>query len=438
MQATCKSIVIASLALTLGAGLGSIWAGESQAGKPARDPYQRLDNFAQVLSVVEQNYVDESDRNAMIDGAIRGMIRALDPHSSFMSAEERKSFELRTSGQFVGIGIEVGIRGDSLRIISAIHGGPAQRAGIESGDIILAVDDKDVSQLSLDALVLLLRGEPDSVVKLTVQHTHQLTPQTYSVIRAIVKTELVSSLWLDGNYGYVRLKSFGTGSADEVKREIEKLNAYSAGGLRGLVLDLRDNPGGYLAEGIGLSRLFLRSGRIVSTKGRDGVVIQSYHAASPSFAFDMPLAVLIDEGSASAAEIVAGALQDHRRAVIVGMPSFGKASVQNIFTLGDGSSLKLTIAKYYTPNDRSIQAVGITPDVIVEAYELKAPNKRQNIREKDLDQALKATPAPADEKSPAPETSLPPLLGQVDVGITDLQLFVAIQQLRAREFINTP
>ena len=357
-------------------------------GKPAAsDPYERLDAFAQVLHVIESNYVETIDRNKVIDGAISGMLRSLDPHSSFMSASQRKDFELRTGGAFVGIGVEVGVRGDELRVITAIAGGPADRAGISSGDVIVAVDGMDVTRMSLDELSMQLRGEPGSKVVVVVRHPGVIAPRQYTITREVVKTEITFSRLVGPHYGYVKLKSFGQGSAEKVRLEIEKLKKITNDDLRGLILDLRQNPGGFLNEASTLADMFLSSGTIVETRGRDGVSIQKY-TASMSQPYKFPVAVLIDGGSASASEIVAGALQAHRRAIIVGVDSFGKASVQNMYTLKDGSSLKLTIGRYYTPDGRSIQAEGIKPDIYVEARTVVDTAEQKRYREKDLVNAL--------------------------------------------------
>lgn len=385
-----------------------------------KDPYERLDAFAQILNVIESNYVDTIDRTKVIDGAINGMIRALDPHSSFMSATERRDFEMKTKGQFVGIGVEVGIRENVLQIITAIAGGPAAEAGLESGDTILAIDGEDVSKMSLDHLYVRLHGEIGSKVTLTVRHVNMLAPRNHTITRAIVKTPITFSKLLDPHYGYVSLKSFGQGSAVKVKEEIERLQAVVKGDLRGIVLDLRQNPGGFIREATELADYFLDSGTIVETRGRDGVVIQTYKA-SMRRAFDIPVVVLIDNGSASASEIVAGALQANKRAYVVGTTSFGKASVQNLFTLKDGSTLKLTIGRYYTPDGRSLQTLGITPDFYVEAAELVTRAEQRVLREKDLPGALSAGPEATSDEAIRPITPT----------IEDLQLFTAYNVLRA-------
>ncbi len=427
-----KSTLLVStvVALLTGLAVGLICQPLGFAEKVQKDPYERLDTFAQVLSVIERNYVDEANRTEMIDGAIHGMMRSLDPHSSFMTADDRKTFERRTAGQFVGIGVEVGLKNDELRIITAFYGGPAQRAGLASGDTILAVDGRDVSKMTVDELFESLRGEPGSTVRLSVRHPEKLTPQNYVVQRQLVQLDIVRGQLLDDGYAYVSLKSFANGSAAKVKAEIERLaNITKPVPLKGLVLDLRKNPGGFLNEGVELANYFIQSGNIVSTKGRNGVTIQDYNASRTKYVYDLPLAVLIDEGTASASEIVAGALQDHHRAIIVGQTSFGKASIQSMFPLHDGSSVKLTIGRYYTPSGRCIQAHGITPDVEVEDLLLQTKG-RNVVREKDLRNALGAGDSqPEQTAAPSEPEEHEPL-----PAISDLQLFMALQQLRAREF----
>ena len=389
MSLKVNTVMAASvLALSAGFFLGHLTHRASYAEKAAR-PYERLDTFAQVLNVIESNYVDTVDRTGMIDGAIHGMVRSLDPHSSFLSAAEREDFEQRTQSQFVGVGMEVGMKNDELRIITTFYGGPAQRAGLSSGDVILAIDGKDVSTMSLDELFQALRGEVGSVVRLSVKHADRLSIETYQLERAVVQLDMVRSMLLEDDYGYVAIKTFGKDAASKVKAEIEKLNGYTRDGLKGLVLDLRKNPGGFLNEGVAVANLFIASGNIVSTRGRDGVSIQNYDASRFSHAFDMPLAVLIDEGSASASEIVAGALQDHKRAVILGEKSFGKGSVQTLIPLADYGAMRLTTARYYTPSGRSIQAKGIEPDVVVKPAKVEVIENEYERIEAELKNALK-------------------------------------------------
>ena len=396
----------------------------SLADTPKPDPYARLDAFAQVLNVVEQNYVDTIDRNKIIDGAISGMIRALDPHSSYMTAADRREFELRTGGQFVGVGIEIGIKDDVLRVIAPLPGGPAEKAGILSGDTILAIDGEDVSKMSLDYLSMRLHGEPGSTVRLLVKHADALSPRSYVLTREVVKTEITFSKLLDPNYGYVQLKSFGQGSASKVRDEIIALERLTPDGLHGLVLDLRGNPGGFLNEATELVDLFISSGVIVETRGRNGVIMQSY-SATLGTRFDFPVAILINAGSASASEIVAGALQAHKRAIILGTPSFGKASVQNMIRLPDGASLKLTVGRYYTPDGRSIQNQGITPDIYVENAALIPPEDQKVQREKDLPNALQS----GENDSFAAKHPATPMTN-------DFQLFTAYTALKAHELMK--
>ena len=404
---------------------------ESFAERGTREPYARLDTFAQVLSVVEGHYVEEVDRESMIDGAIHGMIRALDPHSSFMSRAERAEFEGRTSGQFVGIGVEIGLRDGALRVITAFYDGPAHRAGIRSGDVILAVDGQDVSTMSVDALFESLRGEAGSQVRLTVRHPEKLSIENYVVERAMVRRDIVRGQLLDDDMGYVAIQSFGNGTSEKVREIVDRLSGLVPGGLGGLVLDLRKNPGGFLNEGVSVANLFVCKGNLVSTRGRGGVPIRSYEASGAKCRYEMPLAVSADEGTASAA-------------IVVGQTTFGKASIQNMYTLSDGSTLKLTIGRYYTPSGRSIQARGIVPDVEVEDLILQTRRRAAASREKDLPRALDAGVA---EKAPAaasPEAPGRMAAGQVlssDPGyetgeplpsVDDLQLFTAIQILKSR------
>lgn len=427
-------IAASTISLVIGICAGMMLQVPGYAEKQSKEPYERLDTFAQVLSIIERNYVDQTDRGAMIQGAIHGMVRALDPHSSFMTAAERRDFEQRTSSQFVGVGMEIGIKNDELRIITTFYGGPAQRAGLYSGDTIVAIDGREVSKMSLDDLFNALRGEPGTKVKLSIRHPEKLGVETYTLERALVQLDMARSLLLDDDYGYVALRSFGNGAAQKVKEEIEKLNGFTNSGIKGLVLDLRKNPGGFLNEGVALANMFIPSGNIVSTRGRDGVSIQTYDATRNRYEYDFPLAVLIDEGSASASEIVAGALKDHHRAILVGQTTFGKASVQNMFSLNDGSTVKLTIGRYYTPSGRCIQAQGIVPDVEVEDLVLQV-RKHTAVREKDLDNALSAQSngqKNASGETGATETGYIP--GDPQPSINDLQLFTALQQLRAREF----
>lgn len=434
-------IITAVIAMISGICLGMIFSAESYADKKNKDPYERLDTFAQVLSVVERNYVEDIDRPAMIDAAIHGMMRSLDPHSMFMSSSDRQEFERRTASQFVGVGIEIGLKNDELRIIMAFYGGPAQRAGLNSGDTILAVDGRDVTQMSVDELFAALRGEPGSQVKLTVRHPGKLSNKTYTLTRELVQLPLVRGQLIDDDYGYVALRTFAEGSAAKVRAQIDNLNQQTTNGLRGLILDLRKNPGGFLLEGVELANYFIPSGNIVSTRGRNNVSIQSYEASRMKHIYDMPVAVLIDEGSASASEIVAGALQDHHRAIIVGQTSFGKASVQNLFPLQDGSSVKLTIGRYYTPSGRCIQGQGIIPDVEVEDLLLQTKS-RPIVREKDLENSLKANPEDSTQNTSenksvsanTPQTDEEDVIDEPLPSISDLQLFTALQQLRAREF----
>ncbi|MFA5625619.1 MAG: S41 family peptidase [Bradymonadales bacterium] len=387
--------------------------------KPPRDGYEKLDLLAQVLARIEQSYVETVDREAIIDGAIRGILKSLDPHSSYLSAKENREFKSQLDGAYVGIGAEMGVQDNKLVVVMPFWRGPAQKAGLKAGDIILSIDDESVEQLSLDDLLGKIRGEAGSIVKFVVSRPGELKPRNFLIERGAVQLETLVSRLVERDFGLIHLRSFGQASTQKVKQAIAQLERNNAAPLRGLILDLRGNPGGYLQEGVELTRLFLHSGLIVSVKGRNDKLIESHSAAPTGASYDIPLVVLIDEGSASASEIVAAALQDHHRAMIVGQRSFGKGSVQSIFTLPDGSSVKLTVAKYYSPANRCIQALGVEPDITVEKTAVSAKS-RAGIRERDLKGSLKASDDIAAEDA--------------DFLIHDLQEFTALNQLKALDF----
>ena len=386
-----------------------------------KNSYRKLDTFAQVLHIVEQNYVEPADRDALIAGSLKGMLRALDPHSTYMTAEEKKAFDNSTAGNFVGIGIEIGVRNGRLTVIAPLYGGPAYKAGIKSGDVIAAIDGMDVNEIAIDELFRRMRGEPGSVVKLTILRPHQIEPILFEVARGVVATESVISALVDTDFVWIKVRIFDNNVANEVRNQLQNLENATGRPFKGIILDLRDNPGGLLNEGVSLANLFISSGTIVTMEGREGLLINKYEATPLKHVYNTPLAVLINEGSASASEIVAGAMQDHKRAVVVGTQSFGKASVQNIFPLPDGSAVKLTFAKYFTPNHRSIQAVGIVPDIYVEDFELQRKSKPTAKKEKDLSNAFQ------NEGSQNTITAS---------DIDDLQLFIALQQLKASYYLK--
>jgi carboxyl-terminal processing protease len=413
------------LALCLAAGFGAGLLAErrGEAIPPRASPYRRLGVLSQVMAHIENSYVDQVDEDRLIDGAIRGMVGTLDPHSSYLNAEEYALLESDTTGQFGGVGVEIDARGDYLTVIAPIAGSPAARAGVRAGDELLSIDGRDARGLDVDEAVRRMRGAPGSHVRVTFQRRGQTDPLRLDLVREVVHVSSVESRMMDGGVGYLALKSFQERSSDEVTRGLDELTRGSGGRLQGLVLDLRNDPGGLLDEAIFIADEFLHDGVIVSTRGRDGAAQDEARAHAAGTRPDFPIVVLVNEYTASAAEIVAGALQDHHRALLVGVRTFGKGSVQTVIDLPDGGALKLTIARYFTPSGRSIQAQGIAPDVQVEQVTLPddptpgSPEAPE--RERDLDHHLTNN-----------ETNDPPPVEAPGSDIRDLQLRVGYQLLR--------
>lgn len=365
--------------LSLALGMAPVHAQESEA--PAPLPLDELRTFAEVLERIRSAYVEPVDDVTLLENAIRGMLEGLDPHSAYLEPEAFRGLQDSTSGQFGGLGIEVGQEDGFIKVIAPIDDTPAARAGIEAGDLIVKIDDQPVKGMSIMQAVEKMRGEVGSRVVLTLVRDSG-SPFELELKRAIVKVASVRSELLEPGYAYLRITQFQNNSGDEVRRALTALNADD--NLKGLVLDLRNNPGGVLQSAVEVADSFLDSGLIVYTKGRMGNSEMRFSATSNNPGKDVPLVVLINGGSASASEIVAGALQDQGRAVIMGTDSFGKGSVQTVLPLNNERALKLTTALYYTPNGRSIQAQGIVPDIVVERAKLTREEEARGVREADL------------------------------------------------------
>ncbi|MFC3283842.1 S41 family peptidase [Litchfieldella rifensis] len=347
-------------------------------------PIEDIQTFAEVFERIKRAYVEDVDDSTLLRNAMRGMLGELDPHSAYLGQEEFDSLRESTEGQFGGIGIEVGMEDGQLTVISPIDDTPAARAGLQSRDIILRVDGTSTDSLSLQEAVTLMRGEPGTKVDITILRNGESAPRTITLTREIIRTESVKSELLEPRYGYLRVSQFQNRTGDQVREAIARLERDAP--LNGLVLDLRNNPGGVLQAAVAVADAFLDSGLIVYTEGRLPDSDMRFSASRDTAAPEVPMVVLINGGSASAAEIVAGALQDQRRAVVMGTDSFGKGSVQQVMPLGNGDGLKLTTALYYTPNGRSIQAQGIEPDVEVVRGRLEvAENSNIQLRESDLE-----------------------------------------------------
>jgi carboxyl-terminal processing protease len=362
--------------------------GDKKPIPPALGKFEALRRFGQVLDIVEHSYVKDVGQQDLVNGAIKGMLQGLDPHSTFMNAEEYKEMQETTSGEFFGIGIEISMENGQVTVVTPIEDTPAFKAGMQTGDVILAIDGQSTQELSLQEVVSRIRGPKGTAVELTVLHAREKKPVTMRIVRDAIPLISVKSKRLEDGYYWIRLTRFSEKTTDELKDALAKAGRESkaAGGIKGIVLDLRSNPGGLLNQAVGVSDAFLSEGTIVSIKGRSRVAARTYTAKPQDTDVHVPMVVLVNAGSASASEIVAGALRDQKRAVIVGERSFGKGSVQNIIPLADGSGLKLTVALYYTPNGSSIQAEGIVPDIEVpfEPQDKDADDSGFMVRERDL------------------------------------------------------
>ena len=366
--------------------LANGYSGDAKDNKDADDVYRNIELFTEVLRQVEENYVELQETKKLIEGAIKGMLQSLDPHSTYMTKEEHDDLRVETQGSFTGVGMQITVKDDVLTVISPIEDTPAYKAGIKSGDRILKIDDKTTIDMTSTEAVKLIRGPKGSTVKITISRKGVDKPLVFNLIRDVIPLQSIRSYRLDHEIGYVRIKNFQGNTTEELLTALEKLEKEKP--LKGLILDLRDNPGGLLTQAIGVSDVFLESGAIVSTKGRikEQDIIESA-TKSPSDR-KWPMIVVVSGGSASASEIVAGALQDNKRALILGTKTFGKGSVQTIVPLSDGSGLRLTSARYYTPSGRSIQVSGIDPDIELEYAPVEEKEEDEVsllMREEDLD-----------------------------------------------------
>jgi carboxyl-terminal processing protease len=392
---------VVGLAATLLAGVAIGKALESRSVS-AVETYDKLKVFAEVLSQMEKNYVEPVDTGKLVDGALQGMVNTLDPHSAYMPPDVYREMQVDTKGEFGGLGIQIGLKENRLTVISPIEGTPADRAGIKAGDFILAVDGVTTKNMTLIDAVNKLRGPKGSKVGLTLQREGTATPIRVTLVRETIKIQSVKSEMLGDKIGYVRLTQFQEQTGEDLKKALKRLTSE---GAQALVLDLRNNPGGLLNSAVEVSEQFLQVGKmVVSIRGRSGAA-EEYRANGAVPIVDLPMIVLVNAGSASASEIVAGALQDWGRAVVLGITTFGKGSVQTIIALSDGSGLRLTTAKYYTPKERSIHGIGITPDIVVQGREGEG---HRVVREQDLLKRFEGGATEAPESPETPEASKTP------------------------------
>ena len=332
------------------------------------DIYKKIDLFGEVLEKISKEYVDEVDQSKSMDAAINGLLQSLDPYSAYMTPESFEGMQTETSGKFGGLGIEVGMESGVVKVISPIDNTPASKAGLKAGDYIVKIDGVQVQGKSLMDAVDLMRGLVGSSIEITVRRRGVKKALIFNITREIIQVQSVKSELIDNNIGYIRLTSFNENSSDQIKEKVKKLNKNK--NLKGYILDLRNNPGGLLSQAIKISDFFLENGEIVSTKSRQASENRKWFAKKGDLTNGKTLIILINYGSASASEIVAGALKDHKRAILVGENSYGKGSVQSIIPLKNRGAIRLTIAKYYLPSGKSISKVGVTPDIeVVESSE---------------------------------------------------------------------
>ncbi len=412
--------------------------GDSRVSAIDRKTYRNLKAFTEILDMVEKNYVEPVDSEKILQGAINGLMKALDPHSSYMTAEMYKELEVETRGTFGGIGIEITILKDVLTVVSPIEDTPAYNAGVKAGDQIVRIDGKSTKDITIIEAVSKLRGPKDTKVTITIFREGMAKPRDIAITRSIIKIRSVRSRIYEEHIGYVRISSFQERTGDDLKKALREIEA-KARPLKGIVIDMRNNPGGLLNQSVEVSDAFLKAGAIVSTRGRSKNMESKSTAKDDGDEPTCPIVVLVNEGTASAAEIVSGALQDNGRALVLGTQTFGKGSVQTVIPLEGGAAVKLTTAKYYTPNGRSIQAEGITPDIVVKL--VRPPEEKERVedpllREKDLDRHI-PSPRENDAKPDAKPNAKPEgAKKEPDDLARDNQLKNAIDILRSWDILK--
>jgi len=418
-----RVIVMGGIGCTLSILL--LWGISYRVSAVATKAYEDLRIFTDVLSIVQDSYAEETDTKNLLQGAIKGMLYGLDPHSSFMTSEEYKEMQVETKGTFGGVGIEIGIRDSVLTVIAPIEDTPAFKAGIKAGDKIIKIGEKSTKDMSITDAVKLMRGSRGTKVTLWILREDWKDPQEFAITRDIIAIKSIKHRLLEEGFGYVRISQFQEKTANDLEDALNKLGSKE-NKLKGVILDLRNNPGGLLSQAVEVADKFLDSGLIVYTKGRTPGQDIKFEAKPGDTHPSYMIIVLVNGGSASASEIVAGALQDHKRAVVLGTQTFGKGSVQTIIPLSDGAALRLTTSKYYTPSGRSIQAKGIEPDIIV------GEPVREHIKEKDLERHLEAeTVKPEKEKKIKVEEKVPGKVTGEKEEAEDIQLKRALDYLKS-------
>ncbi len=417
MASKFKQFSLVGMGVLIGAALTLNYSANAER-EPAALPIEDLRAFSEIFGKIKSDYVEPVEDKKLITEAINGMLSGLDPHSAYLDNEAFKELQVGTQGEFGGLGIEVGMEDGFVKVVSPIEDTPAYKAGVKSGDLVIKLDDTPVKGMTLNDAVKRMRGKPGTDITLTIIRKGEVKPLTITLTRAVIKIKSVKHKLLEAGFGYVRITQFQEHTGENLVTALKDLSEQNKGGLKGLVLDLRNDPGGLLNTAVSVSGAFLKpNDLVVYTDGRTedakmrltnarenylrpGEV--DYLKTLPAWVKTVPLVVLVNGGSASASEIVAGALQDHKRALVIGTQSFGKGSVQTILPLNNGTAIKLTTARYFTPGGRSIQAKGITPDIIVEDATVSAGESgRMEVREADLDRHLSNGNGEESSKSPA-------------------------------------
>ncbi len=386
MRTTIRNLPILALGLALGVLLSLGQGVLAEKNDESALPLEELRTFAEVFEKIKNDYVEQVEDQELLNHAIRGMLTGLDPHSAYLEPEAYKDLRVGTTGEFGGLGIEVTMEDGFVKVVAPIDDTPAERAGVKAGDLIIRLDDTPVKGMTLNEAVKVMRGKPGSKIVLTILRDGEQQPIKISIVRAVIKVRSVKARTLEPGYGYVRVTQFQSRTGENLRNAISRLKRENDNALQGLVLDLRNNPGGVLSAAVSVVDAFLDKGSIVSTEGRIADSELKFNAKPTDVLKGAPIVVLVNGGSASASEIVAGALQDHKRAVIIGNKTFGKGSVQTILPMDNGAALKLTTARYFTPSGRSIQAEGITPDIELEDIKVARVDEKgiDPVKESDL------------------------------------------------------
>lgn len=432
MKSNIRTLLVLTTGLILGLTLAighGVFADKNSA-KSGVLPLEELRSFTEVFARIKKDFVEEVSDKELLENAIRGMLSGLDPHSSYLDAEGYKDLQVGTTGEFGGLGIEVGMEDGFVKVIAPIDDTPAQRAGVKAGDLIIRLDEKPVKGMTLHQAVNIMRGKVGTDILLTIIREGEEKPLKITITRDTIKVRSVRHRTLEKGFGYVRISQFQSRTGESVVKAIDKLKEENDGKLNGMILDLRNNPGGVLKAAVDVSDAFLDKGLIVYTKGRIADSEMKFDATPQRQLDGAPLVILVNGGSASASEIVAGALQDHKRAIILGTRTFGKGSVQTILPLNNETALKLTTARYYTPSGRSIQAEGIEPDILLESIKVtEIEGADERLKEADLSGHLENGNGDETNGQKKKESKL-------SLAQTDYQLYEALNILKGLQILH--